>query len=204
MDPQVHASDDRSILETTEVHQDLVRTARSFAPNAQLTTWAQLVRAPQVDTRQATGFAAAFTLASAAQLAAAGVSAAAFHELWGPRGVAWDGDEGSWEQLSDSRSPAFHVLAALAELAGQELLSAPSPAGVAVLAARDSTHATLLLGNLRAESNEVRLAPLADRARLSRLAEHGPEEAWPRALALEPYEAVRARIELRRLVRGIQ
>ena len=204
MDPQAHATDDRSILETAEVHQDLVRTARSFAPSAQLTVWAQLVRAPQTDARQATAFPAAFMLASAAQLAAAGIAAAAFHELWGPRGVAWDGEDGSWGDLSGTRSPAFHVLRGLAGLAGQELLSTASPAGVAVLAARDSTYVTLMLANLRAEPREVPLAPLADRVVLSRPPEAGREEAWPRALELGPYEVALARVELRRLVRGIQ
>ena len=62
LNPQAHASDERSIIQTADVHSDLVRTARSFAPRANLTAWAQLVPGVAADGREATMLAAVFAV----------------------------------------------------------------------------------------------------------------------------------------------
>lgn len=216
MDPQAHAVDERSILETTEVHGDLVRTASEFAPRAQLTTWTRLAPLPTSDPRQATTFAAAYTTASFCALAPTDVSAVYFHELSGPRGVYWEGNEASWAELAGPRSPAFHALGAITPIAGAQLLRTDGTRTVACLAAHAPASVSVLIANRRARPSRVTVPRLADRCEISRIGDDTKSDAstqptlqvveqrWPRMFELSAYEVIIVRIDPSRLVRGIQ
>ena len=103
--PQVHAFDDRSVMENLEAQPHTVATARSFAENRPLVVSPITLRPrrnavatgdetldpaqlpPQVDSRQLSLFAAAWTLGSIAALAAANVASLTCFETTGWRGL---------------------------------------------------------------------------------------------------------------------
>jgi D-apionolactonase len=99
MNPQVHAFDDSSIIETPEAQADQVATAHHFAPGRPLFVGPVTLlprynpnvgghRGPRpADERQSTLFAAAFTLSSLEQLSEAGIDAVTYYETIGPGGV---------------------------------------------------------------------------------------------------------------------
>lgn len=106
INPQVHATDHLSIMETLEAQSATVRSARALAGNRQLmitpvtlrqrfnpvatsteSTLASDELPPQVDPRQLSQFAAAWTLGSVAALASAGVTSITYFETTDARGV---------------------------------------------------------------------------------------------------------------------
>ena len=122
VNPQVHAFDDASIMETIEAQTEAVRSARAIAggkgvavspvtlrmrwnPNATVPLPPDAALAAACDPRQATPFAAAWTVGSLRGLAAGGVEAVTFYETHGPRGLMDGGGP----------YPAFHVLADVCE-----------------------------------------------------------------------------------------
>jgi D-apionolactonase len=119
INPQVHAFDDRSLIETLEVQRSTVETARSFCPRPVVispitlrprfnpnATDAGTHAPPESDPRQSTAFGAVWTLGTLARLATSpDVHSLTFFETSGPRGVM-DGDGRLY--------PMGHVFAALA------------------------------------------------------------------------------------------
>ena len=106
LNPQVHAFDERSVMETPAEQGETVRSARAFCGSAALTVTPVTLlprfnpnaTGPEpepepgelpatVDPRQPTLFAAAFTAASAKHLAEAGAAAVTYYETTGWRGV---------------------------------------------------------------------------------------------------------------------
>ncbi len=103
--PQVHAFDDVSVMENLEAQRHTVATARAFAENRPLVVSPITLRPrfnavatgdeapdpsqlpPQVDSRQLSLFAAAWTLGSIAELSAAGVASLTYFETTGWRGL---------------------------------------------------------------------------------------------------------------------
>ncbi|MEH3089354.1 MAG: hypothetical protein PGN24_07070 [Microbacterium arborescens] len=97
------------------------------------------------DPRQSAPELAAWTIASAAALAVHGVASLTYFERWGPRGIV---------DASGDPMPVAEAIAALASLAGRELLSGASPdglvwaVGAAGAVADRETEPTLLVANL--------------------------------------------------------
>lgn len=104
INPQVHAFDDLSLLETLAMHQTTVRQAASWAPgkpvevspisllprfnpNATTAGPSALGTVRPSDPRQHTAFAALWTLLSLRYGSAGGAASMVFHETHGPRGV---------------------------------------------------------------------------------------------------------------------
>lgn len=106
INPQVHASDARSIAETPQAYPAIIRSARSISrgrsihvsPISLKMLWNPNATGPaaelppdslpsDVDPRQATFLAAAWMLASVKQLAQAGTDAMTFFETVGERGI---------------------------------------------------------------------------------------------------------------------
>lgn len=137
VNPQVHAFDHCSIMETLEAQPATVASARAFAAGRELIvspitlrqrfnpvatssdpTVAPAELPPQVDTRQLSIFAAAWTVGSIAALATSQASSATYYETTGWRGVM------EWERPSPLPDkfpsqpgmlfPIYHVFAALA------------------------------------------------------------------------------------------
>jgi D-apionolactonase len=151
--PQVHASDDLSLVETLEAQRSTVDTARSFCPwpvvvspvtlrprfnpNA---TDALRNAPPGADPRQTTAFGAVWTLGTLARLAAyPDVHSLTFYELTGPRGVM--DEEGRLY-------PMGHVFAALAGWNGaaEAIPEAPLRADALVLDRPGGRRRVLLAG----------------------------------------------------------
>jgi hypothetical protein len=117
--PQVHARDGRSIVESLESLPDLLRTASSFSDGAPVAVTPVTLKPrfnavatdktdapPRADPRQQELFAAAWTLGHVAQLAIGGAVSATYYETLGVRGIA----------DADGVFPVYHVFADLGEL----------------------------------------------------------------------------------------
>jgi hypothetical protein len=182
--PNVHAADDRSVMETHEALAYQVATARSFIgktpyrigpsaigcranpygksvtpnPNDERLS---LVKA---DPRQRGLFGAAWALGYVASLAPTGVDAVSFGAPTGPLGIihrAADGKTPYYDALGDAAVyPAYHVVAGLTRGAGAPLVAATSAdeARVRCLAYRTDGGTLLWLANLTAKDQPVRVA----------------------------------------------
>lgn len=171
--PQVHACDDRSLFEGLAAFRPQLDTARSFLGGLPLHVtpvtlhgrYGPYPAGPpaadglpgNVDTRQATPIAAAWTLGALKELAEGGAASVTLFETTGWLGVV-ERDEGNPRpDLFPSRPgatfPVYDVLRELRALRGEELREALSddPLRVAALAAGDG----LVLANLTPRDLEV-------------------------------------------------
>ena len=109
INPQVHAFDDATLVENTTALGWIAETIHEFAGRTPLALSPVTLRPrPATDHRQATSFAAGWTLGLVAAAARAGFARLTLFKLRGPGGVA-DGAR---------RFPVGHLLSDLAELTG--------------------------------------------------------------------------------------
>jgi hypothetical protein len=172
MNPQVHAFDEASIMETLPMQALVVANARELAGGAPIhagpVTFAQRVNAAATgavgarahDPREREPFAAAWTLGSLSRLAAAGAASIAVCDAVGPSGLVAQG-------AADAAlpSPAYRELfAALAPYRGAALGAVRCDAAdVAALALLGDGGMRVLVANLSDAPREARLsAPGAD------------------------------------------
>jgi len=170
VNPQVHAFDDVSLLESVEAEGEQVRAAKALAGGKQVFVGpVTLERRPNVDPRQASLLGAAWTLASAKHLSEQGADAATYFETTGPGGVLQDGEA----------FPLYHVLADVCSLRGAEVLACTSgrPLELTALAVRRDRGTTVLVANLTARSHMVELADAGEGATMRRLNEQTAEQA---------------------------
>ncbi len=160
VNPQVHAFDNLSLVETLEAQPMTVASAATFCAGKPLIVSPITLRprsnpdataAPPppdptrlpdtVDPRQPTLFAAAWTLGSIAALASAGTHAMTYYETTGWRGVletaAGPALPDQFPSSPGQPFPLYHVLADVGDFAGGEVLAAA--------VAPNLTHATLTL-----------------------------------------------------------
>jgi len=209
---QVHAFDERSMMETLEAQPETVVTARSFAPDRPLavTPITLLPRfnphmrrsngepgdspAP-ADPRQASLFGAAWTVGSIGALAAAGAASLTFYETVGPRGVL----------MEDEALPPYHVFADLAARGRAPLLRcAPGdPLSARGIALEAGEGARVLAANLEPRGREVLVSGLSGTtARVRRLDEATVElavsepERFGAESSTEPIDDGALRLEL--------
>lgn len=191
----VHAADDRSIMETLESLPHLFRSTRAFAGDlayrigpanigmafnpygAATSPNPQRLKRTMVtdDPRQGALFGAAWAAGYLARAVQGGLDAVTMMAPAGPFGVV----DGAGPR------PAFHVLRGFAALAGAPVLQAASsdPQRLLACAAQRAGRRELWLANLTKESLEVRIAGL-------RVAElHVLDETSPRAWARREAEA---------------
>ena len=172
VNPQVHAFDDASLVETLAAQAYTVDSARQFGgakpvlvtpvtlrprfnPNAtgpDPPTPAGQVP-PQVDPRQPSLFAAAWTLGSIKYLAQAGADSVTYYETTGWRGVM-ELEEGApiperFPSVAGGVFPLYHVLADVGELAGDRagLVRSAHPLHVEAMALVGNGRHRLLLCN---------------------------------------------------------
>lgn len=139
--PQVHAFDSVSIRETLKAQAVTASCARTqtggmpltvgpitwlprFNPNAADSGGVEVEEEALADTRQASLFAAAWTLGSIAWMATERVEALTYFETSGPRGVMDTMGEDKRHPVvlsEDSRYPVWHLLEALGGTAGGQL-----------------------------------------------------------------------------------
>ncbi len=181
MNPQVHASDPLSVMETLEAQADAVRTARAFAVgkpfvvspvtlkprfNAVATRTRMFVRPGELpaaaDSRQSSLFAAAWTLGTLATLSIAGVSSLTLFETTGWQGVM-EREAGSplperFPSLPGAVYPVYHLLAGLTAYQCFGPMRVSAPRRIAAFAVFNSEgRRRLLLGNLTPQTQRVRL-----------------------------------------------
>ncbi len=180
INPQVHAFDEASIVETLEAQKMTVASARAFSrgrpvgvspvtlrmrfnPNA---TGPEAEPAPgelpaSVDPRQMSLFAAGWTLGSIRALTEGGAASVTFYETAGWRGVM-ERAEGSplpdrFPSTPGAVFPVFHVLADVNEGLDEELLplSSSRPLSAQGLALRRGGRYRVLVANLEPEGRRV-------------------------------------------------
>lgn len=182
MNPQVHAFDDTSIAETPEAAAHQVNSVRRYFPGKPLVVSPITLRPrfnpnatglvpavpagelpSQVDPRQLSVFAAAWTLAMIKALAESGAASATFYETTGWRGVmettAGSPLPAKFSSVPGAVFPLYHVLADVAEFAGGEVVPTLSsdPLTVVSLFLRQDARRRLILANLSHASHDVRL-----------------------------------------------
>jgi hypothetical protein len=202
VNPQVHAFDDRSIMETPAAQAETVRTARSFSGPVPLAVTPVTLKprfnanatrpddGPSsgelpvpVDPRQASLFAAAWTVASLKRLLEAGVASATYFEPIGWRGLIELAEGAPLPDRFPSQPgmvfPLYHVFADLAKRRGDAVhaVDASDDLRVTALAVRGAGGLRVLAANLTAEEVSVRLGGLEGASATVRILDAGTVEA---------------------------
>jgi hypothetical protein len=202
--PQVHAFDDATMVENLGSLRSIADTARGFAAGVPLGISPVTLR-PRADPRpadarvagqppftddprQATPFAAAWTLGFLAAAAEAGFESLTLFELSGPRGVTESG----------VAFPVRHALADVAALRGAVVVPARSrrPERVRALALRCDTRTRLFLANVTADPHPVRVEGLSGMARRATLGQASPGEEVGAEIELAPHEIARLDVDV--------
>lgn len=216
INPQVHAFDNASLMETLRTQGTTVASARELYPELPVHVSSVTLRPrpnpdatgsehhagdpfSNYDPRQTSLFAAAWTLGSLKYLGEAGARSVTLFETHGPRGVLRMGPQTplphGLSHLTDSVFPMYHVLQALGEFREGELVPLTSSDPLRAVAAflRDGARRVLLIANLTPEMVEV-VPPLPDAAvpaRLQRL-----DAATAPHLAADPEAFIQAGSDL--------
>jgi hypothetical protein len=194
LNPQVHAFDNASVMETLPMQALTVANARRFCDRLPLvvgpitlrmrtgTGPGELQRAREqsrlpgaVDPRQMSLFGAAWTVASLKYLGESGVCAATYYETSGWLGVQ-EAPRGSpfgdlFPSLAGSVYLLYHVLADLGEFVDGRILASSSdpPDRALSLALANGGRTSVLLANLTPEPQQVAVRGLGPRVWLRRL-----------------------------------
>lgn len=167
INPQVHAFDDRSLVENLAPQAATVESARAFLgatpiaitpvtfrprfnPQAKVQPPDPADKLPfRYDARQASLFGAAWTLGSLKYLCEAGPASVTYFETAGRGGVV----------TGDARNPLFQVLADVAAFAGGEAIpmTSDAPLDAVALLLRSGDRRRLLIGNLTPRVQAVRV-----------------------------------------------
>jgi hypothetical protein len=193
MNPQVHAEDDLSLMETPEAVPYQVATLRHRYPGLPLVVSPVTLKPrfnpvatgpatecpgslpPQVDPRQATPLGAAWTVAMLRALFEGGVESVTLFETTGWRGVMDTADgappPGRFPSYPGGVFPLYHVLADVGEMVRGSILPTVVEGGteVAPLWMRDRFRQRLLLANLTAEHRRVTVSGCGGEGRLRML-----------------------------------
>jgi hypothetical protein len=197
MNPQVHACDHLSIMETLEAQTATVRSARAWAGDRPLvvspvtlkqrfnpvatgaeTPIATDVLPPHTDPRQLSHFAAAWTLGSIAALASAGITSATYYETTGARGVmertAGSAMPDKFPSLAGGLFPVFDVFVGLAGCQQFAIAQSAATSRVTALALFAAGKVKrVLIANLTAQSQSVCLIGSISTAAPIRLQPYG-------------------------------
>ncbi len=183
INPQVHAFDDASLIETLEAQGVTVESARAIARGRPLAVGPVTLRPrfnpdatgpepkpapgelpPSVDPRQSSLFAAGWTVGSLRSLASAGVAVLTYYETTGWRGLIERSDHplrvSAFHSAPGWAFPVYHVFADLAEMPGADLLPVQTnePLAVAGLALRSGDALRVLVASFLDQETTVRLA----------------------------------------------
>jgi len=187
INPQVHASDERSLVEAIEGQRDTVVTARSYRGALPISVSSVTLKPPfnqaareqeaspdpdelpaAADQRQMALFAAAWTVGSIRSLSLGGADSVTYYETTGWRGLMETADGSPLpEKFRSFPGMLFPVYWVFAFLAGAEEaavlpLSSERPLFVQGLAFQNGHRLRLLVANLQPYSQAVRLTSLPD------------------------------------------
>lgn len=217
VNPQIHAFDNASLIETLPIHADAVNSARQFAGDRPLMI-GPITLAPQlldgvdqpggpppggplptsIDPRQVEPFTAAWTLGSLKYLTDARADSATFFETVGWAGIMDADDVSSRPQEFPSRPgeqfPVYHLLREFADFRGgtvQRVHTSDSLSATG-LALRTPDRIVVLVGNLTGKVQSVTLRGLSDRpAEVQALGSETSQAFSGTALSLPPYGIAR-------------
>jgi D-apionolactonase len=204
INPQVHDSDDLTLVENLEAQAETVRSARHYFGGLPIAVTPLTLKPrfnphkdmhgfgrpdpvgglpPSVDVRQSSLFAAAWTLGSLRYLADSGAASVTYFETTGWRGVM-ERTDGSpspdlFPSLPGAVYPLYHVLADAGNLAGGEVapMSSSDPLKVIGLAMQLRGVSRAMLANLSPEIQEVTIEGIARESKVRRLNSDSIEEA---------------------------
>lgn len=191
INPQVHAFDNTSMMETLPIHADVVNSARQFVGNRPLAIGPITLR-PQfingqaqpggppagtfpkdVDVRQVTPFAAAWTLGSLKYLAEAGAQSATYYETVGWKGFMEVDDVGSRTTGYPSRPgevfPVYELFKEIGAFVGgtmRQFDSSDSQTAVAIALQKDGRK-RVVVANLTGEPQAITLRGFGEPTRLT-------------------------------------
>lgn len=196
INPQVHAFDNASLVETLEAQATTVGSTRQFTdglpiavtpvtllarfnPNA---TGPEPEPAPgelptQVDVRQMSLCGAGWTLGSVKYLSESGASSVTYYETSGWRGVMETATGSTlpekFRSLPSTVFPLYHILADVGEFAEGEILVSKSsdPLKVEGIVLRKNGKTRTLIANLTSDSQQVRVQNLTGTVRVRHLNE---------------------------------
>lgn len=182
INPQVHAFDNGSLVETLAAQVTTVESARLIAGDRPLAVGPVTLRprynpdatGPEakpaagelpasVDPRQSSLFAAGWTIGSVRSLAVAGADSVTFFETTGWRGLIERSDHAlrvpGFSSAPGWTFPVYHVFADLAEVAGGEVLASDvgDPMAMTALGVRDGSSVVLLIASFLESATEVEL-----------------------------------------------
>ncbi|MDQ3700406.1 MAG: hypothetical protein M3442_05735, partial [Chloroflexota bacterium] len=185
VNPQVHAFDNLSLVETLAAQAATVENTRRITAGLPIAIGPITLRqrinpaataaeresasaelSPRVDPRQLSLFAAGWTLGSLRHLAGAAASSLTYFETTGPLGIMERRDGGTphprFPAPPGMLFPLYHLLAAVADFAGADLLSTATDAPLAIqaLALRAGRRCRLLVANLTEDRRRVAVTGL--------------------------------------------
>jgi D-apionolactonase len=225
LNPQAHAFDNQSLVETLEAQPMLIDSARRFAKGRPVVVSPVTLKPcynpyasgparapspgelpPQVDPRQMSLFGAGWTLGSLRAMVAAGAARMTYYETTGSRGVM-ETEEGSppnrvsrsFPSLPGCVFPMYFVFALYGEYSGGEAAVLTSSDGLCVsgLALRKNGKTCILLANHTGQVQHVRLAGVTGVCHARCLDETNAEAAMraPEDFLREAGEAIRLNSE---------
>lgn len=202
LNPQVHAFDNLSLVETLAAQAATVDSARQFSGVTPLAVSPVTLKMrfnpnatgpepepkpgqlpPQVDPRQMSLLGAGWTLGSLKYLAESGTHSLTYYETTGWRGVmataAGSPLPDKFPSLPGEVFPLYHVLADVGEFAGGRVLPSRSsqPLLVEGLVLRRNNRTRIMLANLSPDPQPVTIRPLPARVHVRVLDETNVETA---------------------------
>lgn len=220
INPQVHAFDPLSLVENMTAQPTSVQSTRAFASGRPISITPITLRArfnadasgpeappapgelpDNVDPRQPTGFAAAWTLGSISHLAQAGVQSLTYFETTGWRGIIEVAEGCALPEKFASQPgtpyPLYHLFAALAPFAGGKVLPVAinEPLNVAAIALEHERQRCTIVGNLRDMPQRIAIEGMTGTVSLQTLGDDAGEielsqEQSPLYIDLDPYTLV--------------
>lgn len=179
VNPQIHAFDNTSMVETLAIQGETVRSARHFSAQhplivSPITLKPQQVNQPpaagerpaNVDPRQTSMFTAAWTLGSFKYLSEAGAAELTYFETVGWLGVMESQSGTPAADHFPSRPgqlfPTYYVLRELADFRGGQVrpILSNQPLSVVGLAVEQGSRRRILIANLTSADHDVVLAPI--------------------------------------------
>ncbi|HEX5417155.1 MAG TPA: hypothetical protein VFZ25_15935 [Chloroflexota bacterium] len=202
INPQVHAFDKSSLVETLEAQRWTVESARRFVGDVPLAVSPVTLKMrfnpnattpepdprpdelpSQVDPLQMSLLGAGWTLGSLKYLSESAVASATYFETTGWRGVM-ETDAGSpaparFRSVAGGVFPVYHILADVGDFVGGEVVPTRSSAQLLVdgLALQKGGRKRVLLANLSHETRTVHVSGLRPRVRVRQLDELTAEDA---------------------------
>lgn len=196
VNPQVHAFDNSSLVETLQAHVPTVESAREFAQgkpvlispitfrprfNPDATGPARALLSgelpPEVDPRQLSLFGAAWTIGSIKYVAQAGIESVTYYETAGWRGLLESPEGSPVPERFFSRPgmvfPLCHTFADVGEFAGGEVLHSRTsePLKLESLFLKQGTRCRAIIANLTAHPQQFSAAAIPAEVRMKFLDE---------------------------------